>query len=177
MGWSPDMSCLVGSLLTVMLIAVLAAILFPVFAPARVKSSHSLCLSNVKELAFTMLMYAAENSHYLPPAPDWPQATLSLAKHSKLYLCDQDESDGFPAGGGLRCSYAMNKPLGSADLRPLRDRDQIGLLFDGTELFGGQNVAAFRHNDGANVSFVDGHAKWVSEKYIVGALKVPGGTP
>ena len=41
---------------------------------------------------------------------------------------------------------------------------QEATLFDGIRLFGGRECADFRHNNGLNVAFADGHAFWVSQE-------------
>jgi len=56
---------LVELLVVIAIIAILAAILFPVFAQAREKARQTSCLSNVKQLSLAYLMYAN----------DWDQQT------------------------------------------------------------------------------------------------------
>jgi prepilin-type N-terminal cleavage/methylation domain-containing protein/prepilin-type processing-associated H-X9-DG protein len=48
---------LIELLVVIAIIAILAAILFPVFARAREKAQQSACLSNVRQLTFSHLMY------------------------------------------------------------------------------------------------------------------------
>jgi prepilin-type processing-associated H-X9-DG protein len=48
------------------MIAILAAILFPVFARAREKARQSSCLSNMKQIALGVLMYAQDYDERLP---------------------------------------------------------------------------------------------------------------
>ena len=48
---------LIELLVVIAIIAILAAILFPVFARAREKARQASCLSNVKQLALSALMY------------------------------------------------------------------------------------------------------------------------
>ncbi len=50
------------------IIAILAAILFPVFARAREKARQTSCLSNNKQFALALMMYAQDNNEFLPPA-------------------------------------------------------------------------------------------------------------
>lgn len=63
---------LIELLVVIAIIAILAAILFPVFAKAREKARQSACLSNLKQLGMGMLMYAQdyadENGERLPCA-------------------------------------------------------------------------------------------------------------
>jgi prepilin-type N-terminal cleavage/methylation domain-containing protein/prepilin-type processing-associated H-X9-DG protein len=51
---------LIELLVVIAIIAILAAILFPVFAKAREKARQSSCLSNIKQLTLAALMYAQD---------------------------------------------------------------------------------------------------------------------
>jgi len=51
---------LIELLVVIAIIAILAAILFPVFARAREKARQASCLSNIKQLALGMLMYVED---------------------------------------------------------------------------------------------------------------------
>ena len=51
---------LIELLVVIAIIAILAAILFPVFAKAREKARQSSCLSNTKQLALGMLQYTQD---------------------------------------------------------------------------------------------------------------------
>ncbi|NLO73792.1 MAG: DUF1559 domain-containing protein [candidate division WS1 bacterium] len=58
---------LIELLVVIAIIAILAAILFPVFARAREKATQTSCLANVKQLGLAMLMYAHDYDDMLPP--------------------------------------------------------------------------------------------------------------
>ena len=49
------------------IIAILAAILFPVFAKAREKARQSSCMNNLINVGVALRMYAADNWGCLPP--------------------------------------------------------------------------------------------------------------
>lgn len=57
---------LIELLVVIAIIAILAAILFPVFAQAREKARQTSCLSNIKQLGLGVLMYASGYDNTLP---------------------------------------------------------------------------------------------------------------
>lgn len=58
---------LIELLVVIAIIAILAAILFPVFAQAREKARQTSCLSNLKQMGLGVLMYAQDNDETYPP--------------------------------------------------------------------------------------------------------------
>ena len=59
---------LIELLVVIAIIAILAAILFPVFAQAREKARQASCLSNLKQLGLGMMMYAQDFDEVMPTA-------------------------------------------------------------------------------------------------------------
>jgi len=59
---------LIELLVVIAIIAILAAILFPVFAQARDKARQTSCLSNEKQLALAVLMYVQDYDEKMVPA-------------------------------------------------------------------------------------------------------------
>ena len=57
---------LIELLVVIAIIAILAAILFPVFAQARAKARQASCLSNLKQLGLGAMMYAQDYDEILP---------------------------------------------------------------------------------------------------------------
>ncbi|MFO8079163.1 MAG: prepilin-type N-terminal cleavage/methylation domain-containing protein [Armatimonadota bacterium] len=57
---------LIELLVVIAIIAILAAILFPVFARAREKARQSSCLSNVKQLNLGVMMYVQDYDETFP---------------------------------------------------------------------------------------------------------------
>jgi prepilin-type N-terminal cleavage/methylation domain-containing protein/prepilin-type processing-associated H-X9-DG protein len=88
---------LIELLVVIAIIAILAAILFPVFARAREKARQAACTSNCKQLALGTLMYVQDydekfpmwdrfaGSNTRPLAP--PAAIFPYVKNLELYTC------------------------------------------------------------------------------------------
>ena len=68
---------LIELLVVIAIIAILAAILFPVFASARAKARQASCVSNMKQIGTGLLMYAQDydesmvNHYYKDPVTAW----------------------------------------------------------------------------------------------------------
>jgi prepilin-type N-terminal cleavage/methylation domain-containing protein/prepilin-type processing-associated H-X9-DG protein len=97
---------LIELLVVIAIIAILAAILFPVFAAARKKAQASTCLSNVKQLSLSVLMYCQDVDGNLPiyqyysylvwgtctPPKyiDWAVEIYPYVKSPQVYGCPSD---------------------------------------------------------------------------------------
>lgn len=57
---------LIELLVVIAIIAILAAILFPVFAQARKKARQTSCLSNMKQIGYGLMMYTQDYDELLP---------------------------------------------------------------------------------------------------------------
>lgn len=68
---------LIELLVVIAIIAILAAILFPVFAQAREKGRQAVCISNMKQFTLGMLMYVQDYDEHFPPQdPDTTRPQL-----------------------------------------------------------------------------------------------------
>jgi prepilin-type N-terminal cleavage/methylation domain-containing protein/prepilin-type processing-associated H-X9-DG protein len=81
---------LIELLVVIAIIAILAAILFPVFAQARDKARGAACLSNVKQLGTALIMYVQDYDEILPhhnDAADFinPNAPANWARNIQPY--------------------------------------------------------------------------------------------
>jgi len=70
---------LIELLVVIAIIAILAAILFPVFAKVREKARQTACLSNLKQIGLAAMQYNQDNDEkYIPPYMDqWPNTTAN----------------------------------------------------------------------------------------------------
>ena len=62
---------LIELLVVIAIIAILAAILFPVFAKAREKARQTSCLSNLKQIMLGALMYTGDYDEKMPVSRTW----------------------------------------------------------------------------------------------------------
>jgi len=62
---------LIELLVVVAIIAILAAILFPVFAKARERAKATTCISNEKQIGLALTQYAGDYSDCYPPERNW----------------------------------------------------------------------------------------------------------
>jgi prepilin-type N-terminal cleavage/methylation domain-containing protein/prepilin-type processing-associated H-X9-DG protein len=121
---------LIELLVVIAIIAILASILFPVFARAREKARQTSCLSNVKQLGLAVNMYAQDYDELLPTEDypyggdgntggvdgSWRGAIMPYCKNVQLFICPSHR----PAAGtygifdgryndcGMNASYCIN---------------------------------------------------------------------
>jgi prepilin-type N-terminal cleavage/methylation domain-containing protein/prepilin-type processing-associated H-X9-DG protein len=112
---------LVELLVVIAIIAILAAILFPVFARAREKARQTQCLSNMKQLILGTLAYTQDYDEQLPwHAVDydgdgwlgsthdtsWRTMILPYCKNTQIYQCpDWQPPAGVPTFDGSLGDY------------------------------------------------------------------------
>jgi len=78
---------LIELLVVIAIIAILAAILFPVFAQARAKARQAVCISNLKQLGLANMMYAQDYDEQY--AGGWTYAANNDCSAGKLSLLQQ----------------------------------------------------------------------------------------
>ena len=84
---------LIELLVVIAIIAILAAILFPVFAKAREKARQTQCSNNQRQLALAALMYAQEHNEILPDGGIvWSSLKITSALHQDTALLQNTEN-------------------------------------------------------------------------------------
>ena len=86
---------LIELLVVIAIIAILAAILFPVFARAREKARQTSCLSNLKQIGLGIKMYVQDNDGYpvhssassQAPRTRWPDHVFPYVRNTQIFLC------------------------------------------------------------------------------------------
>jgi len=178
---------LIELLVVIAIIAILAAILFPVFARAREKARQTSCLSNMKQLQLGVIMYKGdydEMNMYAglatanPATPTgpytgsgtnrywWFDMITPYIKNTQIIRCPSDSGVTSCCGFPNR-SYQPNTAMaGQADANVADPAGTLNLVesklnYQAAYSDPGSYVNQKFHNEGWNVSFVDGHAKWL----------------
>ncbi len=216
---------LIELLVVIAIIAILAAILFPVFAQAREKARQTSCLSNVKQLGTGYMMYLQDYDEVFPPhvtertappgTPDTAEARKPYSyktkldpyvKNNQIYKCPSalawpdpqpgkwyttdygnNHNEANLVNANQRQWYINNPDFGFNETTPIASitypanfivlgeagrasgiSSRGGMYpqpwaFDDAALPDTQQQSRFlpRHNKGGNISYGDGHAKWV----------------
>jgi len=85
---------LIELLVTIGIVAVIAAILFPVFATVRERARRTTCQSNLKQIAIAMQQYVQDNGGTYPSNPnDWAYAPYSYLKNVGVFRCPDHAPD------------------------------------------------------------------------------------
>jgi prepilin-type N-terminal cleavage/methylation domain-containing protein/prepilin-type processing-associated H-X9-DG protein len=168
---------LIELLVVIAIIAILAAILFPVFAKAREKAYQTTCTSNLRQIVATSQMYAQDHEETLPDGGNWtaqigistkgdglvcPSTSHAIAYGNSdyLYFGNKDSGAGFLSGRSLGGINDPSKTPMFGDLvRPITNPCYV--VDDGGQDLG--NIVSMvdtRHsNSSANIAFVDGHVE------------------
>ena len=142
------------------IIAVLAAILFPVFARARAKGYQTNCLSNLINIGIALKVYAQDHHGHFPAENNnlWPLVPDYLPDSAAL-ICPSAEA--VRTGGAARPPQQPDPgaPVDYVYWGGWCDDDRPNTVIAADD-------EGDRHNRGANYLHLDGHAKWYSSRYF-----------
>jgi len=192
---------LIELLVVIAIIAILAAILFPVFMSAKNRGRQGVCLSNMQQIGTACMMYLGDNADTYPqvggpysmsidgstPPYPWSETSvatkiLPYARSRNIFLCPSDTAEDVEKG--VTCSYAPNYWLGRSLQDPATtaamvtraskvvywtDSVHFPAPYNTIEQHNWQNQFDWGtptlHNEGMNITFADGHAKWYDIDY------------
>ncbi len=219
---------LIELLVVIAIIAILAAILFPVFAQARDKARGSACLSNTKQIGTAIMIYTQDYDETLPeywddnvtktPNPNplgyWHNHLQPYVKSYQVFLCPSartkderllDTGEGTPAqrkdlrwrgsgsygwnywflGAWPGQTFTLSQVTVPAETIAVGESTHLvnpGVIYPAPNCAGNPSWAgaiksakerdkywtqfAFRHQEGSNLVFVDGHSKWMSRSAL-----------
>lgn len=202
----------------VAIIAILAALLFPVFLTAREHGRQTKCLANLRQLCMAMRRYSDDNNGRLPSVgweavPEtnfcgcsWPVTPTSkptsnswvhprrgqiwpYVRSEGVYICPTDLGrQGHYCPADYPLSYAMNHyldwaPVDSGCYR--RASRMLLLIHESRGTPGGSDPRGINdgifvptvghtrdlpddvHYTGTTITYIDGHAKWMSYKALI----------
>jgi prepilin-type N-terminal cleavage/methylation domain-containing protein len=184
---------LIELLVVIAIIAILAAILFPVFGRVREKARQTSCMSNQKQIVLAMQLYLQDHKDVLPKAE---QFWTAINIDQKVLKC--------PTTPALANAYVYNyyisgKSLGEIKVKGTdsqRDKRTIlrkGQPYDASEIFvtadgfhdagdgllanvgysdgdNGSDLVKDRHAGALVAAFLDGHAALLKPADTVGML-------
>jgi prepilin-type processing-associated H-X9-DG protein len=179
---------LIELLVVIAIIAILAAILFPVFAKAREKARQTACLNNVKQLVTTLHLYAQDHDELLPTSATWAGSMGSYGISDGVWECGSSNNRGkagtpdyfFVAGDGTfldgvalgEIARPSDAPMISDLVNGNSQPPYIQHNADKTDIF--TKVVATvdkRHSGGAMFGYVDGHVELVMD--VNAAMFIP----
>jgi prepilin-type N-terminal cleavage/methylation domain-containing protein/prepilin-type processing-associated H-X9-DG protein len=170
---------LIELLVVIAIIAVLAAILFPVFAKAREKARQTACLNNVRQIVVGLTIYAQDHDSKLPTAASW---LSEIGLDSKIYDCPSATGMGgtakpeyffvagsFLSGVALNDVSSVSDAIAVAEAKPGKpayvsdnDTNDVNIAFAQTD--------ATRHGGSAIYGYLDGHVGMIKSADASGAI-------
>lgn len=178
---------LVELLVVIGIIAVLAAILFPVFSAVHRSARKAACMSNLRQLVMATKMYSDDNDRKLVPAKagayTWCVLLQGYMKNDKIIKCPEEGKGQTVAssedlahsyginynltynyGSGAPFVYGMSGINRTTDLLLFFDMKQSAAAMGSSYNTNGTSRMDERHGDQCGVGFLDGHAKMMKLK-------------
>jgi prepilin-type N-terminal cleavage/methylation domain-containing protein/prepilin-type processing-associated H-X9-DG protein len=107
---------LIELLVVIAIIAILAAILFPVFAKAREKARATSCLSNLKQINTGVYMYTQdydENywNYFYVAGQLWSSNVAPYLKNTQVFICPSTNAPNASGWGDAYTQYNFNNSM------------------------------------------------------------------
>jgi len=166
---------LIELLVVIAIIAILAAILFPVFAQAKLAAKKTQALSNTKQLTLSIIMYQNDVDDYFPHAFGatdwtgtdlWAQEVQPYCKNINIFGSPSDNLQGQVNPGqsweGVGISMAANSYYGAWCCAPnwsngFQLRGPMGIDNNSSWLWGGENNGSVMTNSAGTILVAEKH--------------------
>ena len=182
---------LIELLVVIAVIAILAAILFPVFARARENARRTSCSSNSRQIGTAIAQYLQDFDERYPIADHedhdsngaidypWFQPLQPYVKNEQLFQCPSMSKsgvhpvprtdyliNGFFSHGTAQAAFknVAEQVMVAERATDVTDIDYHPFAENDPPVFDAgefDNIAKDRHFDGSNYVFADGHVKWM----------------
>lgn len=139
--WAAEGFTLIELLVVIAIIAVLASILFPVFAQARAKARQTACLSNLKQLGVALIMYGDDYDGTLPyhiitldATPTYMNYLAALGpyvRNTQVFDCPSRRDIAYEGPGDTTLAYVYNRELNGAFIGLVDDPSNVLAVMDG----------------------------------------------
>lgn len=123
---------LIELLVVIAIIAILAAILFPVFQKVRENARRTACLSNEKQIGLAFIQYIQDYDEQMPSGyrgivdgDGWAQEIFTYVKSTNVYRCPDDNES-----SATYISYGMNIQMAGRPQSALIDGTKSVLLYE-----------------------------------------------
>ncbi len=143
------------------LLGFMAGLLLPALAKAKERSQTIACISNGKQLALGLILFANSNTNRLPSASSWCDSVATTMGSPSAFLCVKEDAS-------QRSHYGFNARLDGIEMSEIKILSLTVMIF---EIDGGWNVSggpermlkSSRHGRQFVVGFADGHVESVNE--------------
>ncbi len=170
---------LIELLVVIAIVAILAALLFPVFAKAREAARKSSCQSNAKQNTLAMVQYAQDYDEGLPNIDyehlwaQWPPLLESYRKNEQVLWCPGDPAPFASLFSSYMYCHALYNTVATMNtylfwetkqtwyLADITYPAQKILLWEAIDSHDTKTTTSLNYLSSRIFSFVDGHVKYL----------------
>jgi len=142
----------VALVVSIVLIALYAALFLPSLAQAKTKAQTINCVNNLKQLGLAVRLYAGDNEDKYPSGTNWCNTLTSYVGSTRIYQCPEDKAQ-------LSSGYAFNAALNGLDEQDIAPDTVMFFESDsGWNACGGKELMILqpRHNKTFVIGLADG---------------------